>query len=59
MSSDPIRLCGESGDGERGEHRDGDVDLDVIRRKAGPLDGDLERDLRSCLIAEAGSTLWR
>ena len=56
MSIDPTRLCGESGDGERGEHRDGEVDLDVIRRNAG-LDGDLDRDLRSCLIAEAESML--
>lgn len=45
-----------SREGESGELGDGDVDFDVTRRKAGPLDGDLESERRNCLKAEAGST---
>ena len=51
----PPRCDGDSGDGERGELGEGELDLEVIRRKAGPLDGDLERDRRSWASAELGS----
>lgn len=43
-------------DGERAEPGDGDADLDVTRRKAGPFEGDRERERRNCLKAEVGST---
>ncbi len=56
MLADIDRFGGGSRVGESGELGDGDVDFDVTRRKAGPLDGDLERECRSCLKAEAGST---
>ena len=56
MLADIDRLGSGSRDGERGELGDGDVDFDVTRRKAGPLEGDLESERRSCLKAEAGST---
>ena len=57
---DPMRFCGDSGDGESGELGDGEVDLDVTRRKAGLLEGDWERECRSCLIVEFVSTwcMW-
>ena len=48
----------ETRDGERGELGDGEADLDVTKRKAGPFEGDRERERRSCLKAEAAST-WR
>ena len=53
----PGRACGERGDGDRGEFGDGEVEVDfeVTRRKVGPLDGDLERERRSCSIVEFGS----
>ena len=50
------RFGGGSREGESGELGDGDVDFDVTRRNAGPLDGDRESERRSCLKAEAGST---
>lgn len=56
MLADMDRFGGGSREGESGELGDGDVDFEVTRRKAGPLDGDLERERRSCLKAEAGST---
>ena len=54
------RLDGDRGDGERGELGDGDVDFEVISRKAGPFDGDRESERRNCLIAEVASTwcIW-
>lgn len=45
-------------DGESGEIGDGEADLDVTKRKAAPLEGDRERERRSCLNAEALS-IWR
>lgn len=51
-------FSGEARDGERGELGDGDADFDVTRRKAGPFEGDRERERRNCLKAEAAST-WR
>ena len=56
MLADIDRLGSGSREGESGELGDGDVDFEVTRRKAGPLDGDLESERRSCLKAEAGST---
>ena len=56
MLADIDRLGSGSREGERGELGDGDVDFDVTRRNAGPLEGDLESERRSCLKAEAGST---
>lgn len=50
------RLGGDSSDGESGELGDGEVDFEVISRKAGPFDGDLESERRNCLIAEDAST---
>ena len=58
MLADIDRFGGDSREGDSGELGDGDVDLDVTSRKAGPLDGDLESERRSCLKAEAGSTWW-
>lgn len=52
------RLGGGPRDGDRGELGDGDADFDVIKRKAGPLEGDRESERRSCLNADAAST-WR
>ena len=56
MPADIDRFGGGSREGESGELGDGDVDFDVTRRKAGPFDGDLERERLSCLKAEVGST---
>lgn len=47
---------GERREGERGDLGVGDGDAEVTRRKAGPLEGDLESDRRSCRIAEVAST---
>jgi len=58
MLAEIDRFGGCSRDGESGELGEGDVDFDVTRRKAGPLDGDLDSDRRSCLNADAGSTWW-
>lgn len=43
-------------DGESGDLGVGDGDADVTRRKAGPREGDLESDRRSCRMAEVAST---
>lgn len=56
MLADVDRFGGGSRECESGELGDGDVDFDVTRRNAGPLDGDLERERRNCLKAAAGST---
>lgn len=56
MLADIDRFGGGSREGESGELGDGDVDFDVTRRNAGPLDGDLESEWRNCLKADAGST---
>lgn len=56
MLADIDRVGGCSRGGESGELGDGDADFDVTRRNAGPFDGDLESECRSCLKAEAGST---
>ena len=48
--------CGGSREGDKGELGEGEVDFDITKRKAGPLDGDRESERRSCLNAEAGST---
>ena len=56
MLADIDRPGRGSREGESGELGDGDVDFDVTRRKAGPLDGDRESERRNCLKAEAGST---
>ena len=56
MLADTDRFGCGSREGESGELGEGDVDFDVTRRKAGPLDGDLERERRSFLKAAAGST---
>jgi hypothetical protein len=40
---------GERGEGDKGEVGEGD--FEVTRRNAGPLDGDLESERRSDLIA--------
>lgn len=45
-------------DGESGELGDGDADLDVTKRKVGPLEGERERERRNCLKAELVFT-WR
>lgn len=42
--------------GDKGELGEGEADLDVTKRKAGVFDGERERERRSCLKAEAGST---
>lgn len=47
---------GESGEGDRGDFGVGEVDVEVTRRKAGPLEGDLESERRSCRMAEVAST---
>ena len=47
---------GECGEGDSGDFGVGDGDAEVTRRKAGPLDGDLESERRSCRIAEVAST---
>lgn len=47
---------GESGEGDSGDFGVGDGDADVTRRKAGPREGDLESDRRSCRMAEVAST---
>lgn len=52
------RFGGGPRDGDSGELGDGDADFDVIKRNAGPLEGDLESERRSCLNADAAST-WR
>ena len=56
MPAEMDRFGGGCREGESGELGDGDVDFEVTRRKAGPLDGDLERERRSCLKAEVGLT---
>ena len=50
------RSVGDSSEGESGELGDGEVDFDVMSRKAGPFDGDLESERRNCLMAEVAST---
>lgn len=54
------RVDGDSSDGESGELGDGEVDFEVMSRKAGPFDGDLESERRNCVIAEVASTgcMW-
>lgn len=58
MPDEIDRIGGGSREGDSGELGDGDVDFEVTRRKAGPgpFEGDLERERRICLKAEAGST---
>ena len=56
MFADNERYGGGSRDGDSGELGEGDVDFDVTKRNVGPFDGDLDRERRSCLNAEAGST---
>ena len=48
--------AGESGEGDRGDFGVGDGEAEVTKRKAGPLEGDLESDRRSCRMAEVAST---
>ncbi|MCJ1470727.1 hypothetical protein MMC07_009374 [Pseudocyphellaria aurata] len=56
MFAEADRFGGGPRDGERGELGDGDADLDVIKRNAGPFEGDLDSERRNCLNADAGST---
>lgn len=50
-------LAGDLCVGDNGEFGVGEEDLEVISRNAGPFDGDLERDCRSCSRADGGA-LW-
>ena len=54
--ADVDRCVGDGGVGDSGELGEGDVDFEVISRKAAPLEGDLESERRNCLIAEVAST---
>jgi hypothetical protein len=61
MLAESDRFGGGSLDGDSGELGEGDVDLEVTRRNldgdlVNPLDGDLDREFRSCLKADAVST---
>lgn len=51
-----VGFDGDSGEGDRGDLGLGDGDAEVTRRKAGPLEGDLESDRRNCRRAEVAST---
>ena len=51
-----VMFDGERGEGDSGDLGVGDVDAEVTRRKAGPFEGDLESDRRSCRMAEVAST---
>ncbi len=55
---DADRVVVHTREGESGELGDGEADLDVTRRNAAPLEGDRERERRSCLNAAALS-MWR
>ena len=61
--ADNDRFGGGSRDGESGELGEGDVDFEVTRRnlegeRDSAFEGDLDKECRSCLKAEVGSTWW-